>query len=399
MIDTISPQLVLLLIILRFGQADTQSQVCGNHDEVLARIASLDKVLKRANNHLLRWSAANPGGPQTNGSCSPAKMLLEEEDAESIAAVQTLKKSIRTAKSVRKTSESTYDPDGRSMVRFSEDSASEAYDVEHYRESDMDDPRPEDIHRVHDRISPNAAIIHRSFDHDEPIPLEVLSSLIEDLKQNAKEAFQAGNLNRAEMNLVEAIQPGEERESKYGIPFRERIEIQETLATIYQKQKKWAEARKILHGLLQDIGHSGSESAAQKELQFSRMYHLLATVHLEMYEAQPSHKNPSEAIDLKLAEKFAQLAFNTKHRLRDAMMDRGDLDFHGSVQVLIKVLDAQGRTACAQSYHRQFMASGTSTNLVPDEHLGSLTSASGYDFDVSLIDDLLISPAPSYQDA
>lgn len=88
--------------------------------------------------------------------------------------------------------------------------------------------------------------------------------------------------------------------------------MQETLVIIHEKQKKWAEARKIIHGLLQEAGGSKSAHAAEEALQRSRQYLLLASVRHSIYEAHPNGENPREAAELKAAERFSQFAFNIK---------------------------------------------------------------------------------------
>lgn len=390
-----SQDLIILLITARFGQAETQSQLHVNHAEILVRLAELDRAIKRANTRLFNLSAEHPESSQGPHSGCPMKSNVEgPDDLEGCDGIQTLRECISTARTVRDIFGSAYDPDRRSQRRYSDDFGYEARSDTVDGNSDLDDQQPENLHEINDEgIGPNELVGHPNPDHDEPTPLEVLSFLINDLKEHAQKDLDAGNSKRAEVKLVEAIRHAEERKTKHGIPFTDRVEVQEKLAVIYQKQKKWAEARKILHDLLQDGGDSESESVVDKSWQHSRQYLLLATVHLGMYKAHPSNKNPQEAADLLWAEKFAKLAFSMRFKLRGAKLDRQDINLLESVKTLIEIHEAQGRTALAESYHRQFIDSCNQSIPLPEELPRSLSisGATGSDFDVIDIDDLLIS--------
>jgi ankyrin repeat protein len=384
---------ICLLTASSFGQAETQSQLSENHDAILVRLARLDRAIKRANDRLHTLSAEPPHGLQVVDLGGAVKSKVTEfDDTESRSGVETLKECISMAETVRDTFESAYDPDGKSLMRFSDDSGSEASDDELYDQDELGDIKAGGVRKSNDiHIGPDELIGHPNPAHDESTPLEVLSLLIDDLKEHAQKDLEAGNPKRAEVNLIEAIQHAEEREHRYGIKFRERVEVQENLAFVYQKQKKWAEARKILHGLLQEDGGSEAEPAGEKEVQHSRQYHLLATIHFEMYQAHPSHDNPQEAADLRFAETFAKLAVNKKYKLRGTMSDRQDSSLLDSVQTLIKILEAQGRTALAESYHRQFMASCTPISPPLEGPLRTPSVGTGSDIHVIDIDELLIS--------
>ena len=195
------------------------------------------------------------------------------------------------------------------------------------------------------------------------------------------------------MHLVEAINFAEEREAKHGVPFDDRVELQQTLAIIYQKQKKWAEARKVLHGLLQEPKDVQAELDVEKALRRASQYFLLATIYHEMYLAQPGEQNPSEAADLKSAEKYANLAFSKRfklHKLRNQRVDQRDPGLLDAVQILIQIYEAQGRTVVAESYNRQFLSNHTLSSPLPDDLLQTLSISTGSDFEMVETEDLLI---------
>jgi ankyrin repeat protein len=367
-----------------------------NHDEIIVRLVKLDRAIKRANRRLASLSPETQGKSAISDSGRTLPSETEDhEDADGHDAFKTLRDCISTAETVRETFESAYDPDGESVMRFPDDFGYDGIEDEGYGDSDPGIPLPEDDSRVHARMGPRIDaddfVGHPNPDHDDPTPLEVLSGFIDDLRKQAKKDLEAGNPKRAEVNLVEAINHAEEREVMHGTPFKDKIDLQETLAIAYQKQKKWAEARKILHGLLQAEGNSASEPPTEKVLQRSRHYLLLATIHHEMYLAHPNHQNPQESADLQSAERFAKLAFNKSYKLRELTTDEEGPNLLDAVQLLIHIHEAQGRTVIADSYHRQFMANRSPTNPLSDELLRSLSLNTSSDFDVIDKDELLIS--------
>lgn len=384
---------MLLLTIHRFEHAETHDQLRENHNEILVRLARLDREIERGNARLRSSSSESPGTRQTLGASGDVENNHEElDDAESYDGLQILKECISTAETVRDNFESAYDPDGISLVRFADDFEHQVSDEELYGQSDLDDTEPEKLINHHDSgVRVDDFVGHPNPDHDETMPLEVLSLLIDDLKEHARNDLEAGNPKRAEANLVEVINHAEERESRHGMLFKERVEIQEMLALIYQKQKKWAEARKILHVLLQEGGESRPELATEQEWQRSRQYHMLATVHLAMYQAHPSDGNPQEAPHLQAASRFANLAVNKNCKLRGVNFGSQDPNLLESVQTLITILETQGRTVLAESYYRKFMANRTTANPSAEALLRSLSTAPSSDFDVIEIDDLFIS--------
>jgi ankyrin repeat protein len=370
-----------------------------NHDEILARIARLDQVIRRANSRLLTASRDRPDEPQKVDCAGGVPSNGGEfDDASDCDGVQTLRDCISTAETVRDTFESAYDPDGKSLMRFSDDferqipDDQKGYDQKGYENSDWDGTQPEYSPRADDDLYDADEFFGLSkADHDDSRPPEVLSMLIDDLREHAQKDLEAGNPKRAEVHLIEAIEHAEEREKKHGVLFKDRVELQERLAIVYQSQKKWAEARKILHGLLQQEGDSRPEFAAEKALQRSGQYLLLATIHHEMYLAHPGNEDPQQAADLQSAERYATLAFSKRFKLRGTVSDQQDSGFLEAVRMLIQIHEAQGRTVLAESYHRQFMTTSTPANPLPNELLRTLSLNTGSDFDVIDIDELLIS--------
>ena len=382
-----------MLTIDSFGHSDTQSQLRLNHDEIIARLASLHKAIERANSRLRVASREKLG--ERHGLGSTDDVLSDDgelDDASDCNGVQTLMDCISTAETVRDAFESAYDPDGKSLARFSNDFEDQTLGHEPVCYSDLDHPQPEDASGSNDGWFDAAEFVgHPNADNDDSTPLEVLSMLIDDLREHAQKDLEAGNSKRAEVNLIEAIRHAEEREARHGVLFKDKVELQEKLVVVYHDQKKWAEARKILHGLLREEDDNESEPSAEKASQRSRQYLLLATIHHAMYLAHPGDNDPQQAANLQAAERFAKQSFNKRYKLRGAMFDRQDSELLEAVQILIQIHEAQGRTVLAESYRRQFMVTSTPAKPVPNEILRSLSPNSASDFDVIDIDELLIS--------
>ena len=373
-------------------QAETRSQLYSNHDEILTRLARLDGAIKCANTRLLSFRPEKSQSLQpvdTSGAVTSG--VGDFDDADTRNGVQTLKECISTAESVRDTFESSHNPDDISLMRSSDDSECGA-SGEEYGNNDRNDARVKDVQGVNgSSIDQHEFVGHHNPNHDEYIPVEVLSFLIEDLKEHAQKDLEAGHPKRAEVKLLEAVKYAEERKLKHGILPKDVVDVRETLAVVYKKQKKWAEARKILLGLLQGGDESQSAPLAEKALQHSRQYLLLATIHLEMYQAHSSTRTPQGAADLEAAERYAMLAFTKRFKHCRAILNQPDHDLLDSVKTLIVIHEAQGRTVLADSYYRQFIAPYIQTGLVPDELRRSGSVATGSHADVIERNDLLIS--------
>ncbi len=376
------------------GHTDTQSQLRVNHDEIIARLAGLDDAIQCANSRLLAVSRERPDETQVVESADGVLSKVGElDDASRCSGVQALRDCISTAETVRNTLKSAYDSDGKSMMRFSDDSGYGGLDdhQQGYGISDSDNTQREDLPGVNeDWFDADEFLGLSEADHDDSIPGEVLSMLIDGFREQAQKDLDAGNARRAEAHLIEAIEHAEEREARHGVPFKDRVELQEKLAVVYQNQKKWAEARKILLGLLQRDGESEPEFAAEKTLQHSRQYLLLATIHHDMYLAHPGNEDPQQAPDLRYAERFATRAFSKMFKLRGTTSDRPDSGFLEAVRMLIQIHEAQGRTVLADSYRRKFLTSNIPADPLPNELLRSL-SLNTSDFDIIEVDDLLVS--------
>lgn len=352
-----------------------------NHDENLARLVRLEGAIQRANTLLL--------------SLSPEKAVVDSEEPDHCdgrPGVQTLKDCISTAETVRDTFESTCDPNDQTLMQFSDNFEYEASNYKGYGSRDLDGTKLDEVSEaVGDGIGLDELYGLPNPDHDEPTPMELLSSLIDDLRVHTQKDLDAGNPKRAEMHLVEAIKLAEERENRHGTPFKDRIEVHETLAVIYQNQMKWAEAKKNLYGLIQESDKPEPELAAEKTLQHSRQYLMLATVYLEMYQACPSSENPQEAAGLRAAERFAKLAFNKRYRLCGDVFDQHNPSLLDCVQALITIYEAQGKTVLAESYRRKFMPTCPTTRPLSDEIRRSINGSASSVYVSIDIEDLFIS--------
>lgn len=371
-----------LLTVNSISQTETQSELRSNHDSILVRLEELKKAIDKANTRLNLTSAADDGQRIKEPTASDLPDLEDFEDADDFHSADTLRDCISTAETVRDDVELWR----RSLFCVAEN---EPIDDEMNSSGELGLEQPETAEGSEYKMT---GLESPDIPHgDQGLPLEVVSGLIDDLKQHAQKEFEANNFKRAESNLIEAIKHAEQREAKYGVPFEERRQLQEILATIYHKQNKWAEATKILRGLLQESDVSNPELAVEQAQQRSRQYLLLATIHYEMYQSRSSDQYSQKADDLQSAEGYAQQAFTKRYRLGGGPINQQDPNFLQAVQMLIQIHEAQGRTVLAKSYHRQFLINQQPAS---PSSLGapiSRSSIADSEFDVVDIDELLIS--------
>lgn len=111
----------------------------------------------------------------------------------------------------------------------------------------------------------------------------MLISLIESFQMKAQKEFKEGNFKRAETSQIEAITHLKEREASYGVPFDDRVHMQQFLAEIYMKQHSLEQALSIMLELV----NSGSDPANEEDqtvvLVQAKQHQLLAEIYHERY--------------------------------------------------------------------------------------------------------------------
>ncbi|KAL9129679.1 MAG: hypothetical protein Q9217_001921 [Psora testacea] len=171
-------------------------------------------------------------------------------------------------------------------------------------------------------------------DFEERFPPAVYSELITTLLQESHKEMQAGNYRKAELTHCKAMKYLTDREAKLNIPFESRIQMYETLADIYVKQKRFDKAKAILSSLLKQ---ENSETDRKW-----RLYHTLAGICLAQ----------DRLVD---AEKFAKRAYIG----REKALGKGHALIAQSADLLVLIYKKQGETQAAQAFR----------NLYPNEKI------------------------------
>ncbi|KAI9776816.1 MAG: hypothetical protein M1839_009367 [Geoglossum umbratile] len=322
---------------------ETHSRLDTHHSEVLSRFGRLEHEIARTNTLL-----GQRNSPQSPSHSGHSNIAVSGDNLEAdLAGIQTLQQTLRVAQEVR----STWDPDTESLQRVQR-SVSRG-DSENDDSSIGDNSDADEMTQAGSLSSPEAGEderLHLVPDLDSTTPLSILSGFIERFQRDAEREFKAGNFNRAESSQLEAIAHLDEREAKHKIPFSNRPEMQQFLATIYLKQHNFGRARSIMLDLAYQEQPAGSDVLSR-----ARQHHMLAEIYHEMYLAD---KNLAY---LECADKYSRSAFNQLHERAP-----GDPLLSASIQLLVHILEAQGRTVLADGF-RSLISPESPGASIPEE--------------------------------
>jgi len=197
-------------------------------------------------------------------------------------------------------------------------------------------------------------------------PLRILNKFISDHCERSRIENDKGHFKQAEQCLGEAIRYSELREKKYSVAFERRHELHAELATIHQRQGKWAEALQKAHHLRRESTTS-SDEVADRLLQ-ARHNDLLASIHWAKYQHSTTDGQPASREDVEQADKFAHIALAK----RDAVLEDSDVQVPDEavernrqrlcMQLLVAVLEARDKTVEANVYRELLQEGSTSTS-------------------------------------
>ncbi|PNS18124.1 hypothetical protein CAC42_3569 [Sphaceloma murrayae] len=199
---------------------------------------------------------------------------------------------------------------------------------------------------------------------DDTTHLEPLEALIERLCRQAEEDTQRAWYNQAEQHQKQAITLLQERYVGYGIAFDTYEEMQTLLADIYDYQQKHDTAQEIRHALLRGetdfvpptttITKAFVDSFPDpaRALKSAVQYHSLARSMHDRYRYHKDHRLDPEDL-LEIAERDAKRAF----KLRRHFTSISDPQFLSTVDLLLKIYDAQEKTLYHDVYFRLYFAS------------------------------------------
>jgi hypothetical protein len=207
------------------------------------------------------------------------------------------------------------------------------------------------------------------------LPLRILNRYISDYTERAGIETEKEHYNQAETCLDRAARYSEAREKQHGLVFDNKVRLAEDLAFVYMKQSKWAEAVGKLHELLREAVAAESDHASA--MCNARQNQLLATVYLDRWQNSASNALRSNADDLEMADKHAHAAFSKRDELVEtnsvAISDEEKEAHHENMQLLVNILEAQGKTVEANVW-REMLAEGSSTASESVRRASTLTS-------------------------
>ncbi|KAK4507914.1 hypothetical protein PRZ48_001649 [Zasmidium cellare] len=317
-----------LAVLQLFDQTNTGAAIENNHNELLQAIERLGAEVQEGNRIQKQMMVRHQEWVLKNGQQASSSDPPNED------ALDSLSQCLRSAEDIHEHYTSEYLPDDRSerikRVDAKQTSAS-PFAVSTPPEA-VATPSTGQISLPFSAgpSFPGHAVVSEPLDDndeyedDESVwPLDMLNTHITAYAEQAAEKRDAEQFNQAEFNLHRAIRNSETRESHYGVPFVERAQMQEEMAFLYQKQRKWSEAVSTVHQLLRErsssvASTSGSiESKEQPRLAQARQHYLLASIYYDRYMNNGGIALAQSANDIEKAESHAMKAFNKQWKTTD----------------------------------------------------------------------------------
>ncbi|KXT03948.1 hypothetical protein AC578_9311 [Pseudocercospora eumusae] len=347
-----------LAVLQFFDNTKTSENINANHDEVLKALSTLGAQVSKANNLLSDLMRAHHEFAIHERGASAATADETFEDV-SEDAIERLTEALRAAEDVHEKYSSEWLPDDRSE-RFQ-------------RGFQIDSPLPittPSIRRQSIPVlspgtiaspNPDPISIGRPVqvpEEDEDIlPQEILDRYIAAYTERASKEREVEHFNQAEINLNHAIRYAQTRESYYGVPFENRAEMEEELALLYSRQRKWADAVTKVMGLLRDRTGStggGSEPDDQSSLVIARQNQLLASIYFERHKVNSGSELSSTTDDIESAETHAKRAFNRRWKVfgeRERPVEEAD-QHNACIELLVRILETRDKTVEANELNK-----------------------------------------------
>ncbi|GAB1741411.1 hypothetical protein NU219Hw_g6644t1 [Hortaea werneckii] len=189
---------------------------------------------------------------------------------------------------------------------------------------------------------------------DEVAPLSILDQYITSYYSRFESDLERAKLSQAEAALSEAMSYSELRERKYGQPFTARVQYQEELAEVHQRQQKYSEAIREIQELIREGENSVDVST---KIAQARQHQLLGLVYFNRHQKPADSPRLSDRADLERASKHALTALKKRDQLLKAGETPGILENETSRQrqchqLLVDVFSARGMVIEAQVHKR-----------------------------------------------
>ncbi|KAL2006461.1 hypothetical protein VTN00DRAFT_9129 [Thermoascus crustaceus] len=178
---------------------------------------------------------------------------------------------------------------------------------------------------------------------------EVLTALIDNYKAHAEANMRQGLYQKAETNLIQAIQEGKKREELHQFPFEDRLHLEERLVEAYIQQKELDKAEKIILPRLQDCAMNDPSTRG-------RLYCSHANLSLIRY-----HKT-KDNISLECLEKSAWRSFIFASNLPSHFPSES---LRESARIMKELYKCKGDLAALETFETLYptMVSPQSANL------------------------------------
>ncbi|TKA83515.1 hypothetical protein B0A55_00497 [Friedmanniomyces simplex] len=348
-----------LVVLQLFDQADTHSTIGANHVELLRTLTALGNRVEEGNKLLnTMLSKGRQASSQTSPTTDLSSPVGQSEDD---GAVSSLSDCLRTAEDIYERYTSEHDPDAQS-IRLQDRVLAPSRPLSRL---DIGTPESGPATPASETASANPAqsiMPAESSSHVEThaLPLRILDRYVADYRERARTEIEKSHFNQAETCLDSAARYSEAREQQYGVPFDDKVQIGEELASVYQQQARWAEAVSKLHELMRENSQGVDDPAV---LANARQNQLLASVYFDRHVHNTSGGLYGGSDDLEVAENHAHAAFAR----RDSVLERSETasedekDRHQlCMQLLVNILEARGKTVEANVW-REMLQDGSST--------------------------------------
>ncbi|KAI7132625.1 hypothetical protein D0869_06347 [Hortaea werneckii] len=190
---------------------------------------------------------------------------------------------------------------------------------------------------------------------EEVAPLSILDEYITSYYSLFESHLERDKLSQAEAALSEAMSYSELRKRRYGQPFTARVQYQEELAEVHQRQQKYSEAIREIQELIRE-GENSKDVVSTKIAQ-ARQYQLLGLVYFNRHQKPADSPRLSDMADLEDATNHALTALNKRDQLLKAEETTGVLENETSRQrqchqLLVDIFSARGKVPEAQVHKK-----------------------------------------------
>ncbi|KAK5130897.1 hypothetical protein LTR08_001560 [Meristemomyces frigidus] len=366
------------LVVLQLHDQDSgQASLGANHSELLSGLLQLSNQVVKGNELLQRMvqehdSAEHGRNTETKGY----------DDT----AVSQLADCLRTAEDAREHYTSTYAPDDRSerfrIAEFPEQSTNAPQGLAGPASKPASPSRDSSI--AWDLADADEVLCD---DEEDIWPLEILDMYIVGYRSHAGREQLAEHFNQAEIHLGHAIHYSQVREEHYHVPFTEKLQLEEGLAFLYQKQGKFAEAVGKVNQLLRESSSADMERSdhrVQTELAQARLHQLLSAIYFDRHSHGQGQALSNAINDIENAEKHAKRAFKKRFKiLKLPGTSPEEAERHAScIELLARILNESGKSVEAGQLSKLLHSDSSSVTSDSIRRVSTAISRSVPDYDM-----------------